>query len=360
MKRDVHTPHQPAGAPANPQVDHAQRTRVQLAGVLATLGLAALVTLEAPFVRAAGEQVVQVSAPGRVLGRSETLELAFPTGGRIESIAVQPGARVREGQLLATLDCAERDAALAGDEANLRKAQVEFARLRSGARTEERTLSTQQLQLARAEHTAAEHRLARIRNLRRNSGGTGASEAELEAAQDLVAISAARVATATAAHALVVAGPRNEDVQSHTQQVARQAQSAEMRRAELAHCTLRAPMDGVVLKLLADDGETVSALDPKPVLAMADLSSRRVRVEVDERDVHRVRIGQAVDILSEANPTLRAQGKVVRIDAAMGRRETRTLDPADKSDRDVLEVIVDIGDGLQVLPVDYRVTAVFG
>lgn len=93
---------------------------------------------------------------------------------------------------------------------------------------------------------------------------------------------------------------------------------------------------------------------------MADLSTRRVRVEVDERDVHGVRLGQAVDILSEANPALRAQGRVVRIDAAMGRRQTRTLDAADKSDRDVLEVTVDVGDDLRVLPVDYRVTAVFG
>ena len=56
-------------------------------------------------------------------------------------------------------------------------------------------------------------------------------------------------------------------------------------------------------------------------------------------------------------------GKVVAREAQMGRRTVLGIDPADKSDRDVLEVIIDLDksnvDGINALPVGYRVTVLF-
>ena len=53
-------------------------------------------------------------------------------------------------------------------------------------------------------------------------------------------------------------------------------------------------------------------------------------MEVDEHDVPNVRLGQEVEIVRESNPTLRAEGKVMRLDGAMGRRKTQTSDPASR------------------------------
>lgn len=88
-----------------------------------------------------------------------------------------------------------------------------------------------------------------------------------------------------------------------------------------------------------------------------------MRAEVDERFIERIKFGQAVTITSEFNPKLRMPGKVVAREAQMGRRTVLGIDPADKNDRDVLEVIVDLdknnADAVNALPVGYRVTVLF-
>jgi hypothetical protein len=43
----------------------------------------------------------------------------------------------------------------------------------------------------------------------------------------------------------------------------------------------------------------------------------------------------------------------------MGRRRILTSDPADKSDRDVLEILIDIDDQPASLPIGLRVSVVF-
>jgi hypothetical protein len=43
----------------------------------------------------------------------------------------------------------------------------------------------------------------------------------------------------------------------------------------------------------------------------------------------------------------------------MGRRQILTSDPADKSDRDVMEVVIELADKLVDLPIGLRVSALF-
>ena len=43
----------------------------------------------------------------------------------------------------------------------------------------------------------------------------------------------------------------------------------------------------------------------------------------------------------------------------MGRKSISTGDPADKSDRDVLEAVIDLEDNSRPLPIGFRVTVQF-
>jgi hypothetical protein len=91
---------------------------------------------------------------------------------------------------------------------------------------------------------------------------------------------------------------------------------------------------------------------------MADLSVRRVRAEIDERDVRKVRVGQKVLISADALQNESFSGVVRQISDTMGRKKILTGDPSEKADRDVLEAMVDLNNSVK-LPVGMRVLVKF-
>jgi hypothetical protein len=105
-------------------------------------------------------------------------------------------------------------------------------------------------------------------------------------------------------------------------------------------------------------GEAFSTFVPRPIITMADLSERRVRAEVDERDVTQIQLKQQVRIHAEgiAEPF---HGTVTWKSVVMGRKTARSPDPAERSDRDILEVIIQLNANSPVPPIGLRVVAEF-
>lgn len=64
-------------------------------------------------------------------------------------------------------------------------------------------------------------------------------------------------------------------------------------------------------------------------------------------------------IQSDALQGEKLMGTVASIGSQMGRKKVRTGDPAEKSDRDVLEVLIDLDETNKLLVVGLRVTAQF-
>jgi len=95
------------------------------------------------------------------------------------------------------------------------------------------------------------------------------------------------------------------------------------------------------------------------LFSLADTSSRHIKAEIDERDVDKVSLGQKVVIQADALDGKRLNGSVARISAMMGRKSISTGDPSDKSDRDILEAVIDLKDSTQQLPIGLRVTVQF-
>jgi multidrug efflux pump subunit AcrA (membrane-fusion protein) len=83
-----------------------------------------------------------------------------------------------------------------------------------------------------------------------------------------------------------------------------------------------------------------------------------VRVDVDERDIARVKLGAPGYVTLSAFPGRRFSGKVVEIGARMGRKNVRTDDPVERLDVKILEVVLRI-DGPEGLVPGIRVTAYF-
>jgi len=62
-------------------------------------------------------------------------------------------------------------------------------------------------------------------------------------------------------------------------------------KADLAHCDILSPMDGIVISRLVNEGQTLAARMDTPVLFKVadDISRLRIECAVDEADVGRVK-----------------------------------------------------------------------
>ena len=84
-----------------------------------------------------------------------------------------------------------------------------------------------------------------------------------------------------------------------------------------------------------------------------------MRAEVDERDIGRTQVGQRVMVQSDSFQSGKLMGTVKSIGSQMGRKKVRTGDPAEKADRDILEVLIDLDEKDKALVVGLSVTAQF-
>src|SRR6266550_848423 len=86
-------------------------------------------------------------------------------------------------------------------------------------------------------------------------------------------------------------------------------------KADLEHCTITSPIDGVVISRSVDVGQTVAASLQAPVIfAIAnDLTKMQIDANVAEADVGVVKIDQKVDFTVDAFPMQTFHGKVVQV-----------------------------------------------
>jgi HlyD family secretion protein len=94
----------------------------------------------------------------------------------------------------------------------------------------------------------------------------------------------------------------------------------------------------------------------EPLVVLGDLRAVRVRLDVDERDVARVKLGALGYITLSAYPGRRFAGKVVEVGLRMGRKNIRTDDPVERLDVKILEVVLQVDEPGGLVP-GIRVTA---
>src|SRR5436305_733096 len=86
-------------------------------------------------------------------------------------------------------------------------------------------------------------------------------------------------------------------------------------KADLEHCTITSPIDGVVISRSVDVGQTVAASLQAPVIFQIanDLTKMQIDSNVAEADVGVLEVGQDVDFTVDAFPMRTFHGKVVQV-----------------------------------------------
>jgi HlyD family secretion protein len=295
----------------------------------------------------------------------------FKISGRLLERLVDEGMEVSAGQLIARLDAVDEELQLARAEAELAHAEASLVELEAGSRPEE--IQRSQAQLAEARHLLAEleagSRGEEIAAARAEAESATASAESSRAKLDMAQVERARVEklfaqnvvsaqeqdvartshdaalkvyeealamaraaaerwnllragtraeridqardalrAAEAQHALVLAGTRKETIEKARAQVRIAKESVREALQGVENTKLSAPFAGTVLSKSAEPGEY---LQPgAPVVTIGDLEHIWVRAYVSERDIGRVRLGQASQVTTDSFPGRTFRGRV--------------------------------------------------
>lgn len=292
-----------------------------------------------------------VAAPGRVEAVSEEVRVSSELSGRLKRVNVEEGDRVRRGDVLAELENADYRARVASAEATLALRESELRRIVNGSRTEERREAEAARQAAKAVLENAQRETERRRNL---AARGVISRDEADRFERAYRVAQAEYEQASQHFALVDADAREEDRSKAEANVAEARARLEEARAIYEKSLIRAPMEGVILRKMRRTGESVSTQFDSPVVTMADDSVLRVRLDVDETDVAKLRVGQRAYVTAEAYGDRKFEGKVIRVGRILGKKNVRTDEPTEHVDTKILEALVELNEG-ERLPLGLRV-----
>ncbi len=299
---------------------------------------------------------VVLSCPGRIEGAGENIEVGAQMDGVVRTILVAEGQQVKKGMKIAEMHCPELPAELAEAEAEVERRLQSKARIVRGSRDEERMGAEQRVAAAKAVLEEAKTHLKRMKYL---VGHGALAQNQLDAALRDHDVAAARLHEAMRNEELVKAAALPEDLAKADAEIAAAEQRVDLVKRRIYKCGVGAPADGTVLRVHLKPGESFSMVNPKPILTIADLSVRRVRAEIDERDISKVHVGQPVTVRQEGLRGASYGGRVTMIYQTMGRKRIRTGDPSEKADRDILEAMIDLDEAAYALPVGLRVVVRF-
>lgn len=128
--------------------------------------------------------------------------------------------------------------------------------------------------------------------------------------------------------------------------------------AALERTRVRAPTDGTVLNVLTKFGELVAPSPEAPLVFFGDLSSLRVRAEVEDRDASKIRVGQRVVVRGDAYPDKEFTGAVLSVSQALSSPRIATRGVRRPNDVEVIEAVIAL-DGTPPLLSGMRVDVFF-
>ncbi|MGA8313754.1 MAG: efflux RND transporter periplasmic adaptor subunit [Terriglobales bacterium] len=294
-----------------------------------------------------------VAGPGRVEPLSENIQIGSELSGKIKSVNVEEGDTVRKGQVLAVLQNEDYRAEVLSAQAQVLAKEATLRKVVNGARSQERSEALSTVRAAEAVMNNARSEMDRRQKLF-DAGVISRDEFERYAREYDVA--KANYQENVEHHSLVDDHAREEDRSFAEADLQLARAQLEQARARYEKTLIKSPINGTVLRKHHRNGESVSnsSTVPDPILTVGDKDVLRVRMDVDENDVNKVRVGQKAYVTADAYGKQKFWGQVVRVGELLGPKNVRTDEPTEHVDKKILETLVELDRGVQ-LPVGLRV-----
>ena len=196
--------------------------------------------------------------------------------GRITAMKVAIGDTVKAGDLVATIDSLTQ-------ENDLKSAQAALADVRAQKRQKEASLVYAEAVLERETETYAKQ---------------ASSKDAFESARATVATTRAQIDSLAA-------------------QITQAEVKVDTAKVDLGYTRIVAPIDGTVLLVVAQEGQTVNAVQSAPtIVVLGRIDRMTVRAEISEADAPKVRIGQPVVFTILGDLDRRWEAKLEALDPA--------------------------------------------
>jgi len=282
-----------------------------------------------------------VTASGEVVAARQA-QMGFALAGQVETVEINLGDQVLEGDVLVSLESSTLQAGVAQAQGAVDAARAQLAELQSPPRPEELAMADAAYASALAQYRkleagpSDEERRIALAALRKAEAALVQAQAAydeiawLEEVTEMPQSLALQLATldyesALANYELVTRGALPEDLEAAWRNVksaiaqtdklragptpeqlaiaeatvAQAEATLEIARATLNQATLTAPFNGTVADLLVSPGQIV--MPGQVVLTLADLSQLQVETtDLSERDVTEVQVGQEATVYVEA------------------------------------------------------------
>ena len=298
---------------------------------------------------------VLARALGKIEAASEEIGVSSDITGRIAEILVEEGDRVEKGAPLARLEPFVYRSRVDAARAAVANALARKKLLEAGARVEEIAVARTLLDEIEAAERLARANWDRTKSLIEQGV---VSQAERDSALQEFEVFQARVEVAKKRLEMAVRQTRPEELEAAAAELTQREHELAVTEAELEKTVLRAPISGTIIRKNMRMGEAVSSFQVMPVVTLADMSRLRVRAEVDEVDIARVRVGQRVEIQALSRDDAPLAGSVIRLGKTMGRRKVESNDPNEREDVRILEVLIELAEAAD-LPLGLRTMVTF-
>ena len=216
--------------------------------------------------------------------------------GQLASIAVEKGAHVHAGDIVARLSAIELTAQVDQARAALAEATASRNNTYAGVRREQIDSLKDEINKAKAGLEYSEVRLTRATTLARENFET---QQALDQAANDAAAARANVAEAQANYDAAVAGPTKEERAIADAQVQAAAAAVAVLERRLEKMVLRAPADGVVSVIAAEIGENVRA--GQPILVIEETGKQWMSFNAREDNLRGLAVGETVDVASSGD-----------------------------------------------------------
>jgi HlyD family secretion protein len=234
-----------------------------------------------------GDLLRDISVQARVVASlSPTL---FSPGQGIVSLRTRAGSQVKQGEVLATIDSKELQAALDQAQSQLLTSRAELDRQKIVAR-QAQLRAQQQVELLTLRVAAAKRQLERVSTTFKEGLS---NKADFETAQDNVHIAEMELAQAKGELGLS-RETLGFEVATREQQVLRQQSVSGELQKRVTDLTIRAPFDGMVATVAVQDRDAVAP--NQAILTVVNLSSLELEIGLPEEYANETAIGTPAQI----------------------------------------------------------------
>lgn len=263
--------------------------------------------------------------------------------GRVKEVFVHDATRVKSGKALLLVDDRHARDVLREAEADLKAAEAQHEQAKLAETQHEAKVKQQDaaIRAAQSRLIAAEKILRRKKQL---LDVKQVNELEVDAASAQVdEAKAGRDAELARKLELDTARPQLLLQRAEADVLAKTAKRDQAQQA-VDECTLRAPADGDILRVLVGPGDVLGSQPKQPAILFCPKKPILIRAEVSQEFAGRVHVGQPAWIQDDTDATQTWRGKVVRVSHWYTHRRSIMQEPLQLNDVRTLECIVAFDD----------------